>query len=288
MITSGGISWVGTAVGTTVGGVDTLGGIEVVVNCPITDWRLRSPDLDSAVEESWERFTLEPGVHQMNGDLALWYARSRRSTNDFDRGRRLQQLAHAILAKGASFEVVDDLPELWDAYDENVETDLGLRELLPFALMASEVNDNGIQHFLLPADALKAWRVPTTGAAVQLIQWDAAEDTFAQLVSPPILNRGDRPPLTVQVVTDDEILFQQTAENLNWHGMKTVHLYREEEPPAETQITLYNSTVKGSFHWLVAGLFGLDPDDVTLSQEMDKPYDYQVVLGRDFNPCYRY
>ena len=26
------------------------------------------------MEENWEQFTLEPGVYQMDGDLALWYA----------------------------------------------------------------------------------------------------------------------------------------------------------------------------------------------------------------------
>jgi anionic cell wall polymer biosynthesis LytR-Cps2A-Psr (LCP) family protein len=31
-------------------------------------------------------------MHQMDGDLALWYARSRLTTTDFDRGRRQQQL----------------------------------------------------------------------------------------------------------------------------------------------------------------------------------------------------
>jgi LCP family protein required for cell wall assembly len=265
--------------------VDTLGGVEVVVNCPITDWRLKSPELDPLVEENWERFTLDPGVHQMDGDMALWYARSRRSTNDFDRGRRLQQIAHAILAKGVGLGLVDDVPDLWHAYRQNVETDLSLPELIELAAIAPAVNDHSLQHFMLPADAHKAWRVPTTGAAVQLIQWDAAEDTFEQLVSPPILNRGRRPPLTVEVVTDDTILFRQAAENLNWHGITAIHLYDEDKPPTENQITYNRSTLKGSFHWLVAWLFGKRPEDVALSPDNGLQYDYRIVLGQKYNPC---
>ena len=135
--------------------VDALGGVEVVLNCPLTDWRLKSPDLDPAVEENWERHTLEPGIQQMDGDLALWYARSRRSTNDFDRGRRLQQLSRAILAKGLTLDLVDDVPELWGAYREGIETDLSLPEILALAALAPAVYENGIQHLTLPSGAYR-------------------------------------------------------------------------------------------------------------------------------------
>lgn len=265
--------------------VDTLDGVEVVVNCSITDWRLKSPDLDPSVEDNWERFTLEPGLHQMDGDLALWYARSRQSTNDFDRGRRQQQLARAILARGVSLGLVDDVPELWNTFRENIETDLSLPEVIALAALAPAVNENGVQHLLLPAGAYKAWRVPITGEAVQLPQWDAAEDTFQQLVQPPVLNRGDRPPLTAEVVTGDSIKFRQAAENLNWHGIQAVHQVSRNEPPQETQISYHHSTLKGSFHWLVAWLFGLQPEEIVLEEDAGSPYDYRIVLGRDFISC---
>lgn len=265
--------------------VDTLDGIEVVVNCRITDWRLKSPELDPSVEENWERYTLEPGLHQMDGDLALWYARSRRSTNDFDRSRRQQQLARAILARGVDLGLVDDVPKLWNTFHESIETDLSLPEVISLAALAPMVNENGVQHLLLPADAFKAWRVPTTGEAVQLPQWGSAENIFEQLVNPPVLNRGDRPPLTAVVVTGDSILFRQAAENLNWHGIQAVHQVANDAPPLETQISYHHSTLKGSFHWLVAWLFGLQPEEIALKQDTDNPYDYHIVLGRDFNSC---
>lgn len=265
--------------------IDTLDGVEVVVNCSLTDWRLKEPDLEPTVEENWERYTLVPGLHQMDGDLALWYARSRQSTNDFDRGRRQQQLVQAMLVKGVSLDLVDDVPELWDTYRENIETDLRLPEIIALAALGPAVNDNGVQHLLLPANAFKAWRVPITGEAVQLPQWEAAQDTFEQLVQPPLLNRGNRPPLTVEVVTDDDVFFRQAAENLNWHGIRAVQKTGQGPPPLKTRISYNQATLKGSFHWLVAWLFGLQPEDVALNKNSDSPYDYQVILGRDFNPC---
>ena len=112
-----------------------------------------------------------------------------------------------------------------------------------------------------------------------------AGGVFEQLVLPPALNRGDRPPLTVEVVTGDRVLFRQAAENLNWFGLQAVHRQSEETPPAKTLINYHQPTIKGSFHWLVAWLFGIPPEDVALKPNADEPYDYQVVLGRDFNPC---
>lgn len=265
--------------------VDTLGGVEVIVNCPLTDWRLMSPELDPEIEENWERFTLEPGIRKMDGDLALWYARSRRSTNDFDRGRRQQQLLQAILAKGVTLDLVDDIPELWATFHGGVETDLSLPDLLSLAALAPAVDENGVQHLLLPAEAFQAWRVPVTGEAVQLPRWDMAQRTFEGLVSAPTLNRGQRPPLEVEVVTDDPVRFRQAAENLNWHGFKSHHRPGEDKAPAKTQIIYHGPTLKGSFHWLVAWLFGLDPEDVVLGQGPDTGPDYTVILGRDYSPC---
>ncbi len=76
--------------------VDALGGIDISVDCGIQDWRLKSPDLDPGKADNWAMFTLPIGVHHLDGDLALWYARSRRTSSDFDRGRRHQALLRAL------------------------------------------------------------------------------------------------------------------------------------------------------------------------------------------------
>ncbi len=99
--------------------IDTLGGIEIINNCKLRDWRLISPELDPTVEENWEQFILEPGIHEMDGDFALWYARSRRTTNDFERGRRQQQVLRAIFDKGLQRNTLTEIPELWQHLPAN-------------------------------------------------------------------------------------------------------------------------------------------------------------------------
>lgn len=265
--------------------VDEIGGVEIVSNCTLTDWRLISPELDPTVEENWELFTLEPGVHQMDGDLALWYARSRRTTSDFERGRRQQQVLQAIFNQGVDLNLLADLPDFWDIYRNAVETNMGLPLMVELAALAPGVRQNGVQHLSL-APAVRAWAVPETGASVQLLQWEAAQPVLARLQQPPILNRSTNPPITVEVVTNDYILYQQTAENLTWHGFVPSYAERGSTPfPDQTFITYFAPNLKGSYSWLLTWLFRQESEQIELASPAASSFNYRVVLGGDYNPC---
>lgn len=264
--------------------VDILGGVEVPVTCPLRDWRLISPELDPTVEENWEQFTLEAGLHQMDGDLALWYVRSRRTTSDFERGRRQQQVVRAMLNQGLNRDLIPQIPALWEAYRQSVETDLGLAQVLELAAMAPAVRANGIRHLTLPYSAFQSWQVPSTGAAVQLIQWEAAEPVFAQLLYPSELNRGVR-PLTVEIITNSYVQYRLAAENLSWFGIIPQYTYNPEPDPPATTINLHAPNDKGAFSWIVAWAFNQRSDQINLLGSSDAPGLYTVHLGADFDPC---
>ena len=267
--------------------VDAVGGIEMVVNCGLTDWRLISPELDPEVEENWEQFTLPPGVHAMDGDLALWFARSRRSSNDFERGLRQQRILQAIFRQSLDSGLLAQLPDLWQAYQQNIETDMSLPLLLELAAMAPAIAENGIRHLTLPLAALQPWRDPATGGAVQLLQWQAAEATLDQLMQLPALNRAAGPGLTVAVVTDDEILYQQMADNLTWYGFAPLY-EAAEEPIARTEIVYYGRNRKGAYDWLLSWLFHQETAEITTIPDQTSDVVYRVWLGQDANPCLNY
>ena len=267
--------------------VDAVGGIEMVVNCPLTDWRLISPDLDPEVEENWERFTLASGIHQMDGDLALWFARSRRSTNDFERGLRQQRVLQAIFQQSLQADILSELPDLWQAYQHNIETDMSLSLLVELASLAPTIAENGIRHLTLPLASLRSWRDPANGASVQLLDWETAAPVLSQLMQPPALNRATGPGLVVAVVTDDMVLYRQTADNLAWFGFmpqhEAMHVTSE-----HTQITYYGPNRKGSYDWLLSWLFHRETADIALAPDEDSDVDYRVWLGHDTNPCLPY
>lgn len=267
--------------------VDILGGIEVAVSCSLRDWRLKEPDLDPAVEENWEQFELESGVHEMDGDLALWYVRSRRTTNDFDRGRRQQQVLRAMLQKGVDLDLLPRVPDLWNAYQDSVETDLPFTVMLQLAALAPDVRQNGIQNLYLSYGAVRPWQEPESKASVQLLDWEGAEPVLAALMQPPVLNRANRPPITVEVISDENyIMYRLAADNLAWHGFVPVYGTGDGIMPPTTEITYYGENFKGSFNWLLAWVMAQRVDNIALAGEgQTSEYDYRVEIGYDYDPC---
>ncbi|MCI0648619.1 MAG: LCP family protein [Chloroflexi bacterium] len=266
--------------------IDTLGGVEVAASCSLSDWRLKSPELDPAVEDNWEWFTLASGVYQMDGDLALWYARSRKTTNDFDRNRRQQQLLSAMLERGLALDLLPQGPSLWEAFQDSLETDMSLGVMLELAALAPAVRQNGVQHLSMPQEALRGWRVPGSGEAVQLLRWEQAQPTLRQLVQPPVLNQATRPPIMVEVVTDNDVMYRLAAENLAWYGFVPVRGAAPAATPGRTQITYYGANFKGSFDWLLSWLFNQDSGSIQLvTGPAPGDINYRVVLGYDYNPC---
>jgi len=77
--------------------IDALGGIDVYVDRAIYDPTFPSDDM-----VHYSTFSMSAGLHHMNGDTALKYARSRETTSDFDRAARQQKLLVAVKEKAAA------------------------------------------------------------------------------------------------------------------------------------------------------------------------------------------
>jgi len=127
--------------------VDTVGGVDIDVDCPL-------PDID-----------LKPGMHHMNGKQALRYARSRKSTSDFDRGRRQRKVLMALWDQALTMEILPKLPELWVTMADNFETDLPLDQVINLAYLGVQLNPEDIHSKSIRRKDVKGWRTPQ-GAAV--------------------------------------------------------------------------------------------------------------------------
>ncbi|MCB8984081.1 MAG: LCP family protein, partial [Ardenticatenaceae bacterium] len=270
--------------------VDAMGGVDLAVSCERTDWRLKSPELDPQDEDNWEVFTLPPGVHHMDGDLALWYARSRLMDplSDWGRGRRQQQLLRAMFNQGMELNLISELPTLWNTYKDTVETDLDLGRLLQLATIAPAVRENGIQNLYL-AGKTQPWVTPG-GAAVQLPIWEGSgmmHDTLARLFRPPDLNRASRQPIYVEIInaTDNPDMALLAADNLAWYGFVPVVGEAAPQPDTATHLDYYKPNFKESYDWLISWIFNVKRDDIKLAVDPDYEYDYRVVIGDDYNPC---
>jgi anionic cell wall polymer biosynthesis LytR-Cps2A-Psr (LCP) family protein len=102
----------------------------------------------------------------MNGGEALWYARSRKTTSDFDRNRRAQDVVMAIFSKAVSLNMLIKVPELYSLYREYVDTDVQLLDVLPLLPMASSLmNSDNFHRYAVTPDMVYNW-ITAEGAMV--------------------------------------------------------------------------------------------------------------------------
>lgn len=273
--------------------VNAVNGVEIAVSCRLQDWRLKSPELDPEEEDNWEQFALEPGVYEMDGDLALWYARSRKTTSDFDRGRRQQQLLRAMFNRAVDIGMIAEFPTLWNTYKDYVATDMDIGRILQIATLAPAVRSNGVQHLYL-AGKTESFTTPD-GSNVQLPVWEGErkmKEEFSRLFLPPALNMAAQPPVEVEIVnaSGNPDLTALAIDNLAWFGFTPIvadptATNGQPEIVSETSLSYYRPNFKGSFDWLISWIFALRRDEIELVQDENFPHDYRLVIGQDYDPC---
>ncbi|MBU0981253.1 LCP family protein [Patescibacteria group bacterium] len=124
--------------------VDALGGVEVNLEESIYD-----PYYPSYPESlgGYETFYLEAGPQTLDGNTALKYVRSRKTTSDFDRARRQQEVIASVKDKATSLGILlnpGKLKNLFDAVSNNLETDLSWSEIIYLAGLADRFGTDAV------------------------------------------------------------------------------------------------------------------------------------------------
>ncbi len=118
--------------------IDALGGIDINVQqrLPIGGQR---DDLSDV--KGW----IEAGQQHMNGYTALWYARSRHSTNDYDRMRRQHEVEDQVLKQMDPANVLSRVQSIMSAGKELVKTDIPSGMLFEYKNLAGKAKAFGIK-----------------------------------------------------------------------------------------------------------------------------------------------
>ncbi len=109
--------------------VDLLGGIDVTVEEDLYDTMYPGPNF------TYETFSVSAGEHHFDGVTALKYARSRKSTSDFDRAVRQQQIIEAVRDKFKSLKLLENADEVIQMYNtvvDSLDTDVDLISFLSY------------------------------------------------------------------------------------------------------------------------------------------------------------
>jgi len=152
--------------------VDSLGGVDVFVPHQLCD---KSPYAKGI-------YCIGPGTVHMDGKLALWYARSRETTNDFDRAARQQALLKALFAKALSLNSLSRAPEIYQAYRSMVVTNIGLTDFLKIVAQASRFEMDKVKTYVITPPALQPWITPE-GAYVLLPNHQAVRSILEEAFS---------------------------------------------------------------------------------------------------------
>jgi LCP family protein required for cell wall assembly len=140
------------------GVVDALGGVDIVVDCPL---------YDELIYRYFQVYTLEPGTYHMNGEQALYYARSRKTTSDFDRARRQQRVLLAIRKRVLDGNLLPRMPALWLAMRDIVDTNLSPGDIAELARLGATLEGKDLYGMVIRYPLVTDWVTPQ-GGMVQL------------------------------------------------------------------------------------------------------------------------
>ncbi|MGD8822383.1 MAG: LCP family protein [Anaerolineales bacterium] len=145
--------------------VNLLGGIDVQVTGTLFD------------ECGGVHYAYRPGTYHMDGMTALCYVRMRKTSSDFDRLRRQQEVITAIFKRILTLDGLSRVPDLYRQFSNLIQTNMELDDVLLFIPLARQLasDDSRIKRLAIDPTMASGWRVPYSGAAVLLPDWEKIE-----------------------------------------------------------------------------------------------------------------
>ncbi len=255
--------------------INAIGGIDVDVDCALPDMKLTS------------------GMHHMDGKMALRYSRSRYSTNDFDRGRRQRKVLMALWDQTLTLNIIPRLPELWWTLANSFQTDLSLDQVINLAYVGAQLEPQDILSRAIGASHVQGWMTPQ-GASVLLPRQDKVRTLLENYYTPVDPRKLAGANKAVQILNGSQRrdADQLAASNLKWAGYKAKAAgVADHQSYSQTQILVYSGNLDVAREIArELGVPAANIQDLTGTAEQPdpaKPVDFQVILGRDYNPCQR-
>lgn len=157
--------------------IDLLGGVDVTVEKDIYDTMYPGPNY------TYTTFSLPAGEHHLDGKTALMFARSRKSTTDFDRAARQQQIIEAVRTKFSDLSLLanaDELVEIYNTVSAAVDTDVDLLSLVSYA---TQYEDYTIERGNVLSTTNYLYPVTGTDGAYLVIPRDGTYEEIRQYIA---------------------------------------------------------------------------------------------------------
>ncbi|MCA0452983.1 MAG: LCP family protein [Chloroflexi bacterium] len=270
--------------------INTLGGVSLTVDCAIQDQELigAKPPKQAAGPDDDGYYILPIGAYTLDGDGALWYARSRHTSIEFDRGRRQQQLLRAIWRAGLNNGQITQLPQLWSQLTQVVETDLKFEDMLGLLPYALSLNPDSIEHFIFQRLYHTTPWTPPDGANVQLPVPDTVRQLMEDFYTPPSQSQIEISGVTINVFngTGNADWDKVAADRLGWSGFNAIAAGTADNTQyTDTVLIDHAGTSKGSKVPEVVKILNIKPENVRVEPDPNRTADYDIILGTNYSSC---
>jgi len=261
--------------------IDALGGIDV----DVPDYLYDPYYSDTELPGDYFPLDFEPGLQHMDGRLALGYARSRNTSNDFDRIQRQQRVTFAVMDKALSINALDNALDLWNKYKHTVDTDINDAQMPGLAILAAKIPPERIIALSL-GPAMSPWTT-SEGAAV-LLSSEAAIQRIVQSLFTDQKLLEEKATVEIQNGTYVDGLAASTLQFLANLGFPKASLLTSVPPDG----SIYDETViidysgKQYTAQKIAAWLELPPESVRVATAADSGYrttdaNIVILLGAD-------
>jgi polyisoprenyl-teichoic acid--peptidoglycan teichoic acid transferase len=267
--------------------VDLIGGIYIDVPQPIDDYCYPTADYGC------ERLRIEAGEHHFYGDMALKYARVRRTAGgDFDRARRQQQVIDAILDRATDQTLLPQLaaraPEIWQIVEGSAKVDpnLKLDEIVALANLATKVAPDDRRFFVIDETCTLFAETPDRAQILIPLRDRIREvrDAFLGLVpQPDTLRTVEEEAATIAVLngTTSPGLAYAATQYLEANGIRITRYDNADRQDYDTSLIILNRDRPMAALQLLS-LLKLPQSAVVHGANPTAEHDVVVLLGADY------
>ncbi len=267
--------------------IDEIGGIKITVEEEMTI----DPIGDSP------KVKLTPGRYTLNGELALAYARQRKTgQGDIDRSRRQMQVILAIRDRLLEFDQLPSLiakaPRLYSELSSGIRTNLSLNEVISIGSSAYNMPKENIKQAVIGYDQVYDGFSPDGQSIlipipdqIRLLRDEVF--TAGGPLSPAAVSQdyktlaeAEGATISVQNGTYTSGIASSTAQWLRDNGLNVVEETNADGVYSITTIIIYDQTPNTAAY--IRQLMEIDNAVIINSYQPDIAYDIAVILGDDW------
>lgn len=265
--------------------IDALGGIDIDVPTAIDDPEYPTEDYGVT------HLQIPAGRQHMDGALALQYARSRKTTSDFDRSKRQMQVILATRDKALKANALAQAPQLIAQLRDAIETDMTPDQILALAPLAAQLRADNIKSRSIDLNMTYEIKLNTgadvlwpdrekIGALIQEMFSVSQTNSSVASISPL---KAEAARIVILNGTNKDGIAAMASRYLKQNGFNVIQIGNAEKRDYAKTVLVDLGNKPATRDWL-SQRFNVESENVRLNPATERDSDIRVILGNDWAP----